>query len=226
MLGSSQRYVLYKPAPTPPLVILARIVARTVGMTVRAAWWTACQSTTGRHRAKVAPLWVGVVAAVPWSYAWWLSASIVWQTAAGAAMVAAWLPERFGWDPKVLSVRERRILASGWSCAGVWHLARGILPWQWWVAGWVAITAGHAIPWWIGRRLRHSTDSRHELEVEWAEKITNHPDAGCLTGSVLAYDQQADRFRLHVPPGRKPDEIAKADDLAASLLGLHRGGTT
>lgn len=231
--------VVYVPAKPekPRMPVLARLslwLVRSAASMVAVAvtgvgmgvWWVGKQSVQGRHRAKIAPLWVGAAALVPWDYAWWLSAAVLWQVAGGAAGLAGWLAARLNWNPRLLSVRERYLLASGWSTAGLWHALRGVIPAAWWWGAWPVIIVGHAAAWWWGRRVRPDVDNRTDLEIEWADRVTGNADAGPLRGSVLTVDPETGLAHLRAPAGVRDEDVAGADDLATSLLDKHRGAVT
>jgi hypothetical protein len=206
---------------------LIRGTATTLGMIVLGAVWVGRQSTTGRYRHRIAPLWLAVLVAIPWHYRWdWAGAAAAWQTAGAIAFAAARHAGQPGARPRLLSARERALLGWALTTAGTWHMTRGLLPAAWWWGTWPALTIGFATPWWLGRRYRPVVDDRDEWEIAWADRVTDNPDADVLAGTVLTLDRDARRYRLTVPPGGRVDAVAKADGTAASLLGLHRGAIT
>lgn len=131
-------------------------------------------------------------------------------------------------SPRIVSERERYVIAVGLAAGAGWHLLWPVLPWQWWWALWVAVAAGCAVPWWVHRGPRSVPVAPPTAEtlrmMEWQEQVHDHPQAGPLAGSVLAWDQGRQRYGLRVAAGVRAAEVTAAAELACSLLELPRGG--
>jgi hypothetical protein len=222
----------------PPLLVLAGgllvVPLWAAGMALQVAWkmlqaaaWTVGAvvyvSVQGRYRAQIAPMWVAVVVLAPWPAPWptgaWLTPAAVWA-AVGLALLAAW--KLTPADPRVLSKRERRVLAAGVLSGAGWHLAWPILPTAWWLLGAVVVTVVAAWPWWMGRRIRpHAPTPRPENETLWEECITTNPTAGALRGSVLTVDPDTGHGHLIGVPAN--GDLSGLDDDAARHLSRPHG---
>lgn len=175
---------------------------------VLGAAWLARQALVGRYRSQLAPLTLAAVLWVPFPHAAW-----TWAWAAVVVLCSTWgrLPD----DVRTarLSVRERHLLADTLALAAVWHAAAPGWPAA---ARWPAFAAlilQGAVPWWRGRRIRHSPPPP-EL-ADWDDiVVTRFPQ---LAGWWTDIDHAARTAVLHLYDGKADDVVTLDADVEAQL---------
>lgn len=201
---------------------LAILIANGVWAVLLLAVRLVRESTTGKYRHQIAPLWVAVAAAVS---ALWGSGSIGWYWLVLALAVDASTWRRRSDTPvqwRILSLRERRLLACTFALVGaVLDLASLTdLSWRWSAPAGAAVVLGGALPWWRGRR---SLLKRAPILARWEEEVVAKDDR--FAGEWIDFDDRAGTGVLELA-NAPASQVATLDERAEFLMNEPAGTVT